>query len=90
MTTDLSNPFRLDGETALITGGGSGIGLGIARCMVRVGARVVLVGRRELELTSACRELGVTRQAIHMRLAPAIKKVRARMERIELPHLDQL
>jgi gluconate 5-dehydrogenase len=58
MTTPSSNLFRLDGETALITGGGSGIGLGIARCMVRVGARVVLVGRRELELTSACRELG--------------------------------
>ncbi|MEI8294814.1 MAG: SDR family oxidoreductase [bacterium] len=58
MSTDLSHPFRLDGETALITGGGSGIGLGIARCMVRFGARVVLVGRREWELTSACRELG--------------------------------
>lgn len=58
MTTDLSNPFRLDGETALITGGGSGIGLGIARCMVRAGARVVLVGRRESELTSACSALG--------------------------------
>lgn len=58
MTTDLSNPFRLDGETALITGGGSGIGLGIARCMVRAGAMVVLVGRRESELTSACSALG--------------------------------
>lgn len=50
--------FRLDEETALITGGGTGIGLGIARCMVKAGARVVLVGRRKGELARACDELG--------------------------------
>ncbi len=54
----MNNPFSLTGETALITGGGSGIGLGIARCMVASGARVVLVGRRESELMKACEELG--------------------------------
>jgi cytochrome P450 len=58
MTTASINPFRLDGETALITGGGSGIGLGIARCMVQAGAKVVLVGRREDQLIQACAELG--------------------------------
>jgi gluconate 5-dehydrogenase len=52
------NPFSLENETALITGGGTGIGLGIARCMVKSGARVVLVGRRESELSKACAELG--------------------------------
>jgi NAD(P)-dependent dehydrogenase (short-subunit alcohol dehydrogenase family) len=52
------NSFSLIGETALITGGGTGIGLGIARCMVQAGARVVLVGRRENELSTACAELG--------------------------------
>ena len=52
------DPFRLEDETALITGGGSGIGLGIARCMVNAGARVVLVGRREEPLVKACEELG--------------------------------
>jgi gluconate 5-dehydrogenase len=50
--------FSLRGETALITGGGTGIGLGIARCFVAAGARVVLVGRRESELSSACADLG--------------------------------
>ncbi|WP_349258560.1 SDR family NAD(P)-dependent oxidoreductase, partial [Aggregatilinea sp.] len=39
--------FSLEHETALITGGGSGLGLGIARCFVEAGARVILVGRRE-------------------------------------------
>jgi len=52
------NPFRLDQETALITGGGTGIGLGIARCLVQAGARVVLVGRRAEPLAQACAELG--------------------------------
>lgn len=52
------NPFSLENETALITGGGTGIGLGIARCMVKSGARVVLVGRREEPLSIACKELG--------------------------------
>lgn len=54
----MDNPFRLDGQAALITGGGTGIGLGVARCMVAAGARVVLVGRREAELITATRELG--------------------------------
>lgn len=51
-------PFSLEGETALITGGGSGLGLGIARCFVKAGARVILVGRREGVLATACAELG--------------------------------
>lgn len=50
--------FSLRGETALITGGGTGIGLGIARCFVSAGARVVLVGRRHAELSAASAELG--------------------------------
>lgn len=52
------SPFRLDGETALITGGGTGIGAGIAQSMVDAGARVVLIGRREEPLTQAVKTLG--------------------------------
>lgn len=55
---NIEHPFHLDGEVALITGGGTGIGLGIARCMVLAGARVVLVGRRRELLMHACAELG--------------------------------
>ncbi len=50
--------FSLRGETALITGGGTGIGLAIATAMHAAGARVVLVGRREAELTAAEQALG--------------------------------
>lgn len=35
----------LEGQSALVTGGGSGIGLGIARHLARDGAAVVLMGR---------------------------------------------
>jgi NAD(P)-dependent dehydrogenase (short-subunit alcohol dehydrogenase family) len=58
MTTPSALPFSLTGQTALITGGGTGIGLGIARCMTQAGAQVVLVGRREAPLQAACAELG--------------------------------
>ncbi|MFI5335384.1 MAG: SDR family NAD(P)-dependent oxidoreductase [Opitutales bacterium] len=50
--------FSLRGETALITGGGTGIGLAMARAMHASGARVVLVGRREAELAAATLSLG--------------------------------
>jgi len=52
------DPFRLEGNIALITGGGTGLGLGMAQSFVRAGARVVLVGRREEALVAACDELG--------------------------------
>lgn len=50
--------FNLTGQAALITGGGTGLGLGMARCLVASGAKVVLVGRRREELASACTTLG--------------------------------
>src|SRR5580698_3777487 len=52
------NEFSLQGETALITGGGSGLGFGIAECFVASGATVVLVGRREEVLKTAANKLG--------------------------------
>jgi NAD(P)-dependent dehydrogenase (short-subunit alcohol dehydrogenase family) len=54
----MNDSFSLAGETALITGGGTGLGLGIARCLVQAGARVVLVGRRTEIVKKAAQELG--------------------------------
>jgi 3-oxoacyl-[acyl-carrier protein] reductase len=49
---------RLDGRVAVITGGGSGIGLECARRFVREGARVVLADRNAEPLDAAAAELG--------------------------------
>jgi 2-keto-3-deoxy-L-fuconate dehydrogenase len=35
--------FRLDGKTAIVTGGGSGIGLAIASTFAKSGARVFVL-----------------------------------------------
>ncbi len=48
---------RLNGRTALITGGGSGIGLASARCLLDEGARVAIAGRDETKLRSAAESL---------------------------------
>ena len=50
--------FSLAGRVALITGGGSGIGLAIAECMTQAGATVIITGRREAVLADACTGLG--------------------------------
>ena len=52
------NAFSLNGKLALITGGGTGIGLGIAKAFVAANATVIVTGRREEILKKACDELG--------------------------------
>lgn len=51
-------PHDLTDDVALITGGATGIGYGIARCFLEAGARVVLCSRNEEALAKACADLG--------------------------------
>ena len=51
--TRRSSMKRLDGKTAIITGGGKGIGYGIARAFAREGANLVLTGRTLSRLEDA-------------------------------------
>ncbi|MFE7132495.1 SDR family NAD(P)-dependent oxidoreductase [Streptomyces sp. NPDC057638] len=53
----LSSLFSLDGRVAVVTGGSSGIGRGIAGALARAGARVVVVARTESDLTETVTEL---------------------------------
>lgn len=44
---------RLDGKVAIITGGGKGIGFGLAKAFAKEGANLVLTGRTESRLVNA-------------------------------------
>ncbi|HEX8537644.1 MAG TPA: SDR family NAD(P)-dependent oxidoreductase, partial [Cystobacter sp.] len=48
----------LEGKTAIITGGGSGIGFAIAERYAREGAEVVLAGRSPQRLAQAVEKIG--------------------------------
>ena len=50
--------MRLSGKTAVITGGNSGIGLGIAKEFINEGASVTILGRNRKTLDEAAEKLG--------------------------------
>jgi NAD(P)-dependent dehydrogenase (short-subunit alcohol dehydrogenase family) len=55
---------KLAGKVAVVTGGSAGIGLGIAKCFAREGARVFITGRRQSELDKAIASIGGSAAAI--------------------------
>jgi NAD(P)-dependent dehydrogenase (short-subunit alcohol dehydrogenase family) len=55
---------RLQGKTAVVTGGGSGIGLGAAKRFIEEGAFVYLFGRRQQALDAAVAQLGPSARAV--------------------------
>lgn len=52
------NEERFKGKVAVVTGGNSGIGLGVAKAYAREGAAVVITGRDEKTLQTAAEEIG--------------------------------
>jgi len=54
----------LDGKTAIVTGGGSGIGKGIARIFLSEGCSVAIAGRNSDRLKAAADEIGKDKDRI--------------------------
>jgi NAD(P)-dependent dehydrogenase (short-subunit alcohol dehydrogenase family) len=54
----------LAGKIAVVTGGSTGIGLGVAKRFVAEGASVVITGRRQAELDAAVAEIGPKASAV--------------------------
>jgi NADP-dependent 3-hydroxy acid dehydrogenase YdfG len=83
---------RLANRVALITGGGSGIGLASARLFLQEGAKVAIAGRDEAKLKQASRELGSGDHVFHAaadvadpnQVQTLVEKVNARFGRIDL------
>jgi NAD(P)-dependent dehydrogenase (short-subunit alcohol dehydrogenase family) len=54
----ISQAFSLDGQLAIVTGGGTGLGFAMASCFAAAGARVVIAGRRLDVLEKAAEKIG--------------------------------
>ena len=70
----------LTGRTALVTGGGSGLGAAIARALHRAGADVVIVGRDRGRLSSVADGLGARTRALVCDVSDAASVDRLRDE----------
>jgi NAD(P)-dependent dehydrogenase (short-subunit alcohol dehydrogenase family) len=80
---------RFSGKVAVVTGGNSGIGLGVAKAYAREGAQVAITGRNEDTLRSAAKEIGGDALAIRSdarnvaEIEAAMQQIRSRFGRID-------
>lgn len=89
-TVPPSDPLRLRGKVAIVTGATQGLGLDIARGLIAAGARVTLVGRNRQAGTEVANELGAaalfveTDVEIDSQIANCISTTLAHFGRLDL------
>src|SRR3974377_807481 len=80
---------RFQGKVAVVTGGNSGIGLGVAKAYAQEGAQVAITGRNQKTLEAAAKEIGDGTLAIQSdvgkvaEIEDAMKKIRERFGGID-------
>jgi NAD(P)-dependent dehydrogenase (short-subunit alcohol dehydrogenase family) len=79
---------RLQGKTAVVTGGNSGIGLATAKSLISEGARVILTGRNVKLTTEIADEIGaigiVSDQADLAAIDELVKRASESLEKIDI------
>lgn len=76
---------RFKGKVAVVTGGNSGIGLGVAKAYAQGGAQVAITGRNKNTLEAAAKEIGDGTLAIQSD-AGNLAEIEAAMKKINEPH----
>jgi NAD(P)-dependent dehydrogenase (short-subunit alcohol dehydrogenase family) len=82
---------RMTGKVAVVVGGARGIGLATARALAEEGAKVLLTGRRQHEVTAAAESIGARAHGIEADAASQadLERVVAEAQRLH-GHIDAL
>ena len=85
---DFSRLFRVDGQVALVTGAGRGIGAAIAQLLAQSGAEVVLISRTAGELQEIAGRIEAAGCRAHVRVCDVTDSAAVRSLIETLPQLD--